>query len=250
MIWIRSFVGADCSALAAEIAQLSEEISKNQVSNTEDCENEISMVEWRADCFLEEISSQELAEIFSPVKMPIILTIRTKIEGGQFVGSAAIYQKLLKKYLASGIFSSVDLEINRVDAPQLIEIIRKFPVKLITSFHQVDYTPSLVILKEIRQRMRALPVLPDVEKFAVTIQQPEDLVTLKIFATENSQEKNPPQIIIGMGNGGWVSRIYPETFASSATFVAGNTAAAPGQLTLATIQKIRQSTVVPKTKSQ
>jgi len=200
------------------------------------------------------IAGGTLAELISTARktsdrVKIIVTCRRPEEAASVGRLPVVYTAeermvLLKK--------AVDLEADYVDIELACgdDVVRELlayccgrggRTKVIVSFHDIKKTPSLLRLKEIFHRSRALQA--DVVKIVTFAVKPED--NLKILALIPYARKYSQKIIaLGMGEKGRISRIaapHLGNFLSFAT-LENSAASAPGQLTLTEMKQIVRRT--------
>ncbi|WFN89860.1 type I 3-dehydroquinate dehydratase [Arcanobacterium wilhelmae] len=122
---------------------------------------------------------------------------------------------------------------------QLLVMLGEMRCTVVGSWHDFSSTPSS---KEIEERLVAMARHgADFAKIAVTTRSPADLEALRDGANAARERRVERIIAIGMGEAGADSRIHPENYASCATFVAGASASAPGQLTIPQLNAARMN---------
>lgn len=192
------------------------------------------IVEWRADG-LDELSPESLvATAFALDEIladPLLLTVRTRTEGGSADVDDETYADLVLAAIEVGNVAFVDVEFRR-DAhvvAGLVDAARKAGIGVILSAHDFESTPPRQQLRDLYEAMCS--VSPDVVKIAVMPQDARDVLTL-LDVSLDVREAHPDQALmsIAMGALGVVSRIAAGTFGSVATFGAVGQASAPGQL--------------------
>ena len=188
---------------------------------------EVAMIEWRRDLFRETSQAERAYAALKAIGKPLIYTLRSHSEGGEFTGDLAEQKALLTSALAANIFSYVDLEIADRNFSELVNLVKATNVKLILSYHNPIFAPDFRKLSAIKKQMLAFQ--PDIIKFAVYINHASDLAVLKEFG---DTDRYVQQIMIGMGEVGVATRLFPQEFASDYSFIAGKKAAAPGQVTM------------------
>lgn len=188
---------------------------------------EIAVIEWRRDLFRENSHESEAIDLLKQIGRPLIYTLRSHREGGEFDGSFEDQTRMLAVALASEVFTYVDLEINDESFDKLLAQVKATDVKLIVSHHSPVFTPELKKFLYLKKKMAA--VNPAIVKFATFINKASDLAVIK---EAGFTERYTEQIMIGMGEIGVATRLFPEKFASEYSFVAGKKAAAPGQVTM------------------
>jgi 3-dehydroquinate dehydratase/shikimate dehydrogenase len=143
--------------------------------------------------------------------LPVILTVRRKVDGGLFESGEGSRVGLLSQGLAFAEtdlrrnFAYVDLEED-LDVPGLEEAARTFGTRIIRSFH------DLTGVTNIAQRLKGLRKIGDeIVKAAVSPQNLEELV--KIYQAAKETE-GMEKIILGMGDFGISTRVLAEHLGS------------------------------------
>lgn len=200
------------------------------------------IVEWRLDFFNGVLDFTETSafsrELKEMLKKPLLLTFRTKKEGGERELSAEKYFELYQTLIENGSADLLDVELF-MPAEGVAGTIRhahqrKIPVLL--SSHDFEKTPAKASIIARLTRMEALGA--DICKIAVMPQTPADVLTLLDATQERKQSAGTPLITMSMGDLGAVSRISGAVFGSSATFASLQKASAPGQIPVAEMRKI------------
>ena len=191
----------------------------------------VDLVELRLDCF-ETLDLKEIQALCEKFQLPMIFTLRSQNEGGQYKGKEET-RLLHLDALASIRPAYLDLEFGM--SKQWIEAFRaKHPsVKVILSYHQFDAAPlSVQALYEKMQKIEA-------EYYKIAVAVHSSVEALQMLAL---MQNHPKLIAIGMGGVGQVSRILGPIFGCPITFAAleESTQSAPGQLTLHTLIELYQ----------
>ncbi len=191
------------------------------------------LVEWRLD-HLTDLRQKNLDRILVQLRrifegIPLLVTFRSKAEGGQRTLDLAGYTNLLTRVIVSGLADLVDVELFSGAAPQLIETAHKNEVLVVCSNHDFQQTPNEEELLSRMERMCAMGC--DIPKIAVMPQSNRDVLTL-LSATARMHARHPglPIITMSMGSMGAVSRISGALFGSAVTFGSSGSASAPGQI--------------------
>ena len=173
-------------------------------------------------------------ELVAASKKPVIVTCRSRRDGGAFSGSDAERRAILVRAFEAGA-AMVDAEA--VDIPFLAP--HKRDTILIASFHDMYGTPD-----NLPAKVAELVKLPaDWIKFAVTHRRPADSV--KVLELIRSCPK--PCIGVAMGEGGLMTRVLGPAYGSRVTYgsYATGRETAPGQPTardLATAYRVDRLT--------
>ena len=153
--------------------------------------------------------------------LPVLLTIRSRREGGEWRGREA---ERLALYLAGlKSVSAVDVEIGSGALEWLAQVARRRGVKVIGSFHDFGATPDAARLAAVEVRGRAQGA--DVVKIAAMVKDARDLA--RLFALP--AQARGPICVLGMGDRGGVSRVALPCAGSCLAYGSLGKATAPGQ---------------------
>ncbi|MDR2760138.1 MAG: type I 3-dehydroquinate dehydratase [Spirochaetaceae bacterium] len=214
-------------------------------------EKQVDLAELRVDCL--DPDERFLVRRFPEmVKVPVILTVRRKRDGGSFVDGEGARIILLSKGLAFAEadrrhnFAYVDLEED-LDVPSLEEAARAFGTRIIRSFHDFQG-----VEQNLAGRVRSLIHAGDeIIKAAVMPQSMADVVRVYEAARDLW---NVEKIILCMGDYGSNTRILAELLGSHLTYttVKGEPdipPGAPGQLCPQELVDLyRFRSITPKTR--
>lgn len=194
------------------------------------------LAEWRADWYGEVLQKEKLLEMLDILRrglgeLPLLVTFRTKEEGGEQEISREGYEGFLRQVLSSGTADLIDIELFRGEE-LLTEICGEAHgagVKVVASSHDFKGTPDKEEI--IRRLCRMQDCGADLLKLAAMPQNPGDVLEL-LSATWEMKEKyaKQPLITMSMGGTGLVSRLAGEFFGSALTFGSAGVASAPGQI--------------------
>ena len=172
------------------------------------------------------VSDLDLGTLLRARTKPILFTLRSDAEGGQFPDrDSRARRRLLLEAVERG-FDLVDVEA-RAGFDDVVAV--KKGRGLVLSWHDMEGTPD--DLDSIYERMAAEG--PDVVKISVTARSVRDLGRLLALAARHAADEAPRLVAIAMGPLGVASRILggrynaPFGFASAAS----GRGTAPGQLT-------------------
>lgn len=163
-------------------------------------------------------------------QIPLIFTVRTKREGGNFSSSQEAYVKLLEETAKNSEIDLMDVELFW-EVPvmeRLICKIQQVGKKVIASNHHFEGTPKQEVLEEILRKMEESPA--DMRKLAVMPRKEEEVLELLSATLQGSRTGEKPLITMSMGKMGAVSRICGELFGSCVTFGTAGQESAPGQM--------------------
>jgi 3-dehydroquinate dehydratase/shikimate dehydrogenase len=191
----------------------------------------VDMAELRVDCLdpNERLLIRRFPELAG---MPVVLTIRRRIDGGNFVGGEGSRISLLSKGLAFAEadrrhnFAYVDLEED-LDVPSLEEAARTFGTRIIRSYHNTQGSEQ-----DLAGKARSLLRVGDeIAKVAVTPRTFEDVRALYRAARDTAGME---KILLGMGRLGTNTRILAKRLGSHLSYAAAPEedfpAGAPGQI--------------------
>lgn len=176
----------------------------------------VDIAELRAD-FLEQEERLKVREFPAKAHIPCILTVRRRIDGGQFVEGEASRTTLFARALAfadsdqSKNFDYVDFEED-FNVQSLIDAALAFGIKIIRSVHSMEEP-----VKNIASRLESLRStgleIPKIAFMPKTLKDVEDLFEEAKALNDNNH------ILIAMGPLGTVSRILSAKLKNYLTFV-------------------------------
>lgn len=185
------------------------------VSIVENYKDFIDLVELRVD-FLEEDERLRIREFPSMVDTPVILTIRRKVDGGQYVEGESNRTMLFARALAFAEedpkknFAYVDFEED-YHVPSLEDAAQAFGTRIIRSYHNMTDPVENIVEKfeSLRQNSYEIP------KIAFMPHTLSDVT--KVFR-DADQWKDSEQILCAMGPLGLPTRILSEKLHSYLTY--------------------------------
>ncbi len=191
------------------------------------------LVEVRLDNVQDDI--QDTLKALDTVKDRLILTVRTRGEGGYFMGGdEELHEKYLEIIDYKPLF--IDIEVNSKIFETVAKKARDNSIKVIASFHDPFKTPSKGKLRRILETMIESPYI-DVAKIVTMARSYKDNLTVLGLLERYSGEK--PLIMFCMGRYGKISRIMAPLLGSWLTYVSMHERkTAPGQLTLEEMEMI------------
>lgn len=200
------------------------------------------LIEWRIDFYEEVATPQKVATLSHQVKQavqkPLLVTFRTKKEGGELELPDDQYFAIYREVLTQGAADLLDLELfmPAEEVAATIELAHENDVKVVMCNHDFDATPSQ---EEIVRRLSLMEEKgADICKIAVMPQSNKDVLTLLAATAEMKDKATRPLITMSMGALGMVSRVSGEAFGSAATFGAAKQASAPGQVPVSVLREI------------
>lgn len=196
----------------------------------------VDVVEWRTDWFEGVFDFDQVLDVLKGLRealgdTPLLMTFRTKGEGGEKAIEDEAYADLNIRAAQSGYVDLVDVEIFTGDeiVKKIIDGAHAAGVKVVASNHDFFKTP---VKEEIVSRLRKMQDMDaDIPKIAVMPQNKKDVLTL-LAATEEmtSEYADRPIITMSMAGTGVISRLCGEVFGSALTFGSATKASAPGQM--------------------
>ena len=196
----------------------------------------VDVVEWRVDWFEHVFEFDKVEDVLKDLRnvlgnIPLLLTFRTKKEGGEKAIDTKDYKELNLRAAKTGYVDFIDVEIFTGDdvVREIIDGAHAAGVKVIASNHDFFKTPAK---SDIIYRLRKMQDMgADIPKIAVMPQCRRDVLTL-LCATEEmvTDYADRPIITMSMAGTGVISRLCGEGVGSSMTFGAAKKASAPGQM--------------------
>lgn len=154
---------------------------------------------------------------------PVIVTVRSRKEGGDWVGEESQRETLLKQALS--IVSCVDIELSSELCPTICKYAKQLGKKVIVSYHNFSKTPLSDFLDSIIKKMLSFPNA--IPKIATTIVNNKDIIKLIDLLKVN---KKRLICILGMGDAAVKTRVIFPAIGSCLTYGFLDSKCAPGQL--------------------
>ena len=198
---------------------------------------DISAAEKIADIIelrLDLIARFDLPALMQATKLPLIVTNRTKLEGGQFKGSEEERVEILRQAIVAGV-DYIDIETSTPKELLQSVLENKSKTQVILSYHNLSNT--LEDLEPLYEIMCDLP--GDILKIVTYAQDIND--NLKMFKLlERARIENRKLIALCMGDNGEISRVLSPLFGGFLTFGSLETGkeSAPGQILASTLKNI------------
>ncbi len=202
------------------------------------------LIEIRVDWFEGVNQVESVITLLRDLRMVIgdtvlLMTIRTKREGGEFEGTLEEYRTLSMRACESGWIDLIDVEAFMDE--ELLEDITKTAhqcgVYVVASNHDFEKTPDE---QEIVRRLKYMDEQgADLPKVAVMPNCERDVMTL-LSATMRYREQGgkKPIITMSMDAMGLISRLTGELIGSAVTFATAGRVSAPGQIHVNDMQPI------------
>ncbi len=195
----------------------------------------VDVVEWRVDWFEHVFEFDKVEDVLKDLRnvlgnIPLLLTFRTKKEGGEKAIDTKDYKELNLRAAKTGYVDFIDVEIFTGDdvVREIIDGAHAAGVRVIASNHDFFKTPAK---SDIIYRLRKMQDMgADIPKIAVMPQSRRDVLTL-LCATEEmvTDYADRPIITMSMAGTGVISRLCGEVFGSSMTFGAAKKHLHPGR---------------------
>ncbi|HEW1427479.1 TPA: type I 3-dehydroquinate dehydratase [Streptococcus pneumoniae] len=193
------------------------------------------IIEWRADYLPKEAILQVAPAIFEKFAgRELVFTLRTRSEGGEIDLSPEEYIHLIKE--VAQFYQPDYIDFEYYSYKDVFEEMLDFP-NLVLSYHNFQETSENMM--EILSELTILN--PKLVKVAVMAHTEQDVLDLMNY-TRGFKTLNPEQeyVTISMGKVGKVSRITADVTGSSWSFASLDEVSAPGQISLASMKKIRE----------
>ena len=193
------------------------------------------IIEWRADYLPKEAILQVAPAIFEKFAgRELVFTLRTRSEGGEIDLSPEEYIHLIKE--VAQFYQPDYIDFEYYSYKDVFEEMLDFP-NLVLSYHNFQETPENMM--EILSELTSLN--PKLVKVAVMAHTEQDVLDLMNY-TRGFKTLNPEQeyVTISMGKVGKISRITADVTGSSWSFASLDEVSAPGQISLASMKKIRE----------
>ncbi|MEE7548290.1 type I 3-dehydroquinate dehydratase, partial [Xanthomonas sp. Kuri4-1] len=170
---------------------------------------------------------------------PMIVTFRTRAEGGARAITDADYGTLYAALLQAGFVDLLDVEMFR-DATvvqALVAQAHRAGAKVVMSSHDFHATPAAA---EIVARLRRQDALgADVLKIAVMPHDTADVLTLLDASAQiRARYSDKPLLVMSMGGVGAITRLSGEVFGSDLTFGMIGVPSAPGQVEVGQLHQV------------
>ncbi len=239
-------MGAGIPKICIPIVEVTEENIIREASRIRQASCDV--VEWRIDFYESVFDLVKVKEVLPKIreavgdKKILLVTFRTKSEGGQKDISLECYEQLIEAILESGCANLVDIELF-IDESVFKRLVEKAKAKkcfVIASNHDFAKTPEC---EEIVARLLKMYELgADISKIAVMPQRMEDVAEL-LKATTIMKDKHSEvtTVTMSMGKMGMISRIAGEIFGSAMTFGILDKPSAPGQVEIGKLQEIMKN---------
>ena len=203
------------------------------------------LVEIRIDYFLNLKDDEKCLELLTSLRdvleCPILLTCRTKQEGGEVELTDEEYIHILKTAINSQCIDLIDIELSRGNLVlyQLIEYAHQHHIFVVVSKHDFEKTPSQLEIQETLEKMEIMG--GDILKVAYMPYNKQDVLTLINITMSLSSKLHKPLVTISMGELGKITRVCGELIGSSITFASAKKVSAPGQMSASRIHMLLEA---------
>lgn len=204
----------------------------------------VDIIEYRIDYLNFDTDAAQVAALGKQVQAaadgkPLILTFRTKSEGGSKEITDKEYGDLYLALIKAHFIDILDVEMFRQPSVvrEVVEAAHAAGIKVVMSSHDFRKTPATA---EIVSRLREQDKLgADILKIAVMPHNVADVLKL-LDATEQIRDRysRKPLLTMSMGGLGAVSRFSGQVFGSDLTFGMIGQASAPGQVDAKALRQV------------
>lgn len=196
------------------------------------------IMEWRIDYYEAGIKDNEkliaTAKALRDVvgELPILVTFRTKNEGGVLELGEDEYLDLVATVVSNRLGDAVDIELfhDEERVKDLVKQAHNYNVVVIMSNHDFEKVPAKDVIEFRLKKMAELGA--DVPKLACMPHSADDVLTLLSATNDARKALSTPIITMAMADLGKVSRIAGQVFGSCLSFGAVGKTSAPGQLSI------------------
>lgn len=196
------------------------------------------IMEWRIDYYEAGIKDNEkliaTAKALRDVvgELPILVTFRTKNEGGVLELGEDEYLNLVATVVTNRLGDAVDIELfhDEERVKDLVKQAHNYNVVVIMSNHDFEKVPAKDVIEFRLKKMADLGA--DVPKLACMPHSADDVLTLLSATNDARKALSTPIITMAMADLGKVSRIAGQVFGSCLSFGAVGKTSAPGQLSI------------------
>lgn len=196
------------------------------------------LMEWRIDYYADGVkdndklieTAKKLREVVG--ELPILVTFRTKNEGGVLELGEDDYLDLVQVVIKNRLGDAVDIELfhDEKRVSNLVADAHRYNVVVVMSNHDFEKVPAKDVIEFRLKKMAELGA--DVPKLACMPHNASDVLTLLTATNEVNNELPNPLITMAMGDIGKVTRVAGQVFGSSLSFGAVGKTSAPGQLSI------------------
>jgi 3-dehydroquinate dehydratase type I len=236
-------IGTGAPKVVASITGTTREEASEQAAEIRESAD-VDMAEFRLDYLAPELSNAEVVALVGRVSTalmgkPLLVTFRSKGEGGKRELGDTEYFELYRAILEGGSADLIDIEMMKPEwqVVDVIRMARRKGVAVILSNHEFEATPSHdVILGRLLRQQR---LGADILKIATMPESPADVITL-MSASVAMKTLHPrtPLLTMAMGALGIATRLTGELTGAALTYASVGAASAPGQLEAKSVKQV------------
>jgi 3-dehydroquinate dehydratase I len=180
----------------------------------------------RAICDIVELRLDLFAEGFTHLEteLPILLTVRSKTEGGQWSGSEQQRLETYRQFMPH--VAAVDIEFKSSIASEVCKMAYDAGKASIVSFHDFNATPDLDVLQDIVEDAQQIG---SIVKIVTMANDEADVYTLRTLLSK----RRGPLCVMGMGKHAAMTRVEFPKAGSCLTYGYLDQPLAPGQTSAA-----------------
>ncbi len=185
------------------------------------------LIEVRVDTFRDRglnTLTEGLKRLRSKTKLPVILTVRSRKEGGKYAIGDRDRLELFKNLMPFADIADIELSSGGI-IKNVVDSARGHGKKVIISYHNFKTTPGDRVLLDIVRKARAKG--GDIVKLAAFARGSQDLRRLACVLTDSND-----LIVIAMGKAGSASRVLFPAIGSLITYGSLTDKTAPGQMSV------------------
>ena len=188
-------------------------------------EMKCDMLEWRMDCIEGKIRRDSFINAWNEIRKaagnrPVIVTLRTKTQGGKKELSVSEYNAALRKIISEIKPAYIDIELagsgSDANVRMLAVMAKKRGIRVIVSYHDLSFTEEARDIELLLCRMKYIGA--DIPKVAFTPNSEEDVEKL-IRGASAAHKKIGDLIAISMGELGQKTRKEGDSIGSCINFV-------------------------------
>lgn len=205
---------------------------------------QVDIAEFRLDYLPSSTGSSATTDLVNQVTSvlqgkPLLVTFRSKAEGGERQIPDAEYFALYGALLQSAAIDLLDVEMMKPEA-QVTDIVARAHAKgiaVVLSNHDFESTPEHQVIIERLQRQQRLG--GDILKIAAMPKSAADVLTLMAATQEmHASYAQRPLLTMSMGALGVTSRLAGQLTGSALTYASVGSASAPGQLDAGAVRTV------------
>ncbi|MGN0996463.1 MAG: type I 3-dehydroquinate dehydratase [Candidatus Ventricola sp.] len=173
--------------------------------------------------------------------LPLILTMRTRRDGGAGSDDAAMYEALLCAVARAGVCEAIDCELSAGEAcfARVVRASHEAGIPVIGSSHEFGEIGDMRRAADWLLRQEALGA--DVCKAAVMTRTGAQALEAALVMARAGERMRTPIIAIAMGPAGVLTRVGGAFIGSCLTFGTAGEASAPGQMDAQALRLVMES---------